>query len=125
MARRRLTVPRFHIPDDNDALLAECAVDTFRSGGPGGQHANKVESAVRLTHGPSGLVVTSQASRSQFRNKALAVAELRRRLEEANRPQKRRIATRPTAASKRRRLKTKRQQSEKKALRQKPRRGEG
>jgi ribosome-associated protein len=114
-------VPRFLIPDDNDALLAECEVDTFRSGGPGGQHANKVESAVRLTHSPSGLVVTSQESRSQFRNKALAVAELRRRLEEANRPKKRRIATRPTAASKRRRRDAKRQQSEKKANRQKPR----
>ena len=117
-------MPRFLIPDSNDALLAECQVDTFRSGGPGGQHANKVESAVRLTHGPSGLVVTSQASRSQFRNKALAVAELRRRLEEANRPQKHRIATRPTAASKRRHRQAKRRQSDKKANRQKPRPGE-
>jgi len=116
-------VPRFPIPADSDALLAECDVETFRAGGPGGQHANKVESAVRLTHRPSGLVVTSRESRSQFRNKALALAELRRRLEALNRPVTRRIATKPTAASKRRRLEAKRQQSEKKATRRPPRTG--
>ena len=108
------------LPPDNDALLAECDVETFRAGGPGGQHANKVESAVRLTHRPSGLVVTSRASRSQWRNKALALAELRRRLEEASRPQKRRVATRPTAASKKRRLEAKRRRAETKALRRPP-----
>lgn len=116
-------VPRIPIPDTNDALLAECEVDTFRSGGPGGQHANKVESAVRLTHEPSGIVVTSQDSRSQFRNKALAVAELRRRLEAMNRPVARRIKTKPTWGSKRRRLEAKKKRGEKKALRQSPKPG--
>lgn len=115
---------RYPIPDDPDALLAECDVETFRSGGPGGQHANKVESGVRLTHRPSGLVVTSRASRSQFRNKALALAELRRRLEQANRPVAPRLATRPTAASKRRRLDVKRRHGQKKTLRRRPRSGE-
>ncbi len=108
------------IPPDNDALLAECDVETLAAGTKGGQRANKVETGVRLTHRPSGLVVMSRASRSQFRNKALAVAELRRRLEEAARPVIPRIATKPTKASRRRRLDAKRQRAEKKARRQKP-----
>lgn len=108
------------IPPDDDGLLAECMVDTFRSGGPGGQHANKVESAVRLTHEPTGIVVTSQETRSQHRNKQLALKDLRERLEELNRPRKKRIRTKPTKASKEKRLETKRQQSQKKAARQKP-----
>ena len=112
------------IPADDGALLAECDVDTFRSGGRGGQHANKTESAVRLTHRPTGLVVTSQQERSQHRNKRLAVAELRRRLEAYWRPEKKRKKTKPTAASKRRRLEAKRRRAEKKRLRQPPGLGE-
>ena len=113
-------MPRYDIPEDNDALLAECDVETFRSGGPGGQHANKVESGVRLTHRPSGITVTSRKSRSQWRNKALALASLRERLEEENRPATPRVPTRPTAASKRRRLDAKRRRAETKAHRRKP-----
>ena len=108
------------IPQSNDELLAECDVETMSAGTKGGQRANKVETAVRLTHRPSGTVVTARRSRSQFRNKAIAVQELRRRLEEAARPVKVRRATKPTRASKRRRLDAKRQRAEKKALRQKP-----
>lgn len=113
-------MPRHDIPDDNDALLAACDVETFRSGGPGGQHANKVESGVRLTHRPSGITVTSRKSRSQWRNKALALAALRERLEAENRPKTPRVPTRPTAASKRRRLEAKRRRAQKKALRKPP-----
>ena len=113
-------MPDIPIPDDNDALLAECEVETFRSGGPGGQHANKVESGVRLTHTPSGVVVTSRASRSQYRNKQLALEELRKRLEALNKPKKKRIASKPPAASKRKRLDFKRRRGETKAKRRKP-----
>jgi peptide chain release factor 2 len=113
-------MPRYPIPEDDDALLAECDVETFRSGGPGGQHANKVESGVRLTHRPSGVVVKSRASRSQWRNKALALAALRERLAALNRPRKRRVATSPTAASRARRVEAKRRRAQTKVLRKKP-----
>ncbi len=108
------------IPPTNDKLLDECDVETMSGSTKGGQRANKVETGVRLTHEPTGTVVQSKSSRSQFRNKALAVQELRKRLEEMNRPKKVRKKTKPTRGSKRRRLEAKRQRAEKKELRQKP-----
>jgi protein subunit release factor A len=107
-------------PLDDDALLAECDVETFRAGGPGGQHQNKTESAVRLTHRPTGVTVTARDSRSQHRNRAIALERLRAELEERARPDTPRIPTQVPARQKRKRLRNKRRRSDKKRLRRPP-----
>ncbi|MBA3697648.1 MAG: peptide chain release factor-like protein [Planctomycetes bacterium] len=72
-----MTAP-YALPDA--ALLAQCRVDLFRAGGPGGQHTNKTASAVRLTHVASGTVVQSQNERDRLRNQVDALHRLRLRL---------------------------------------------
>ncbi len=62
---------------DDARLLAECEVHTHRTGGPGGQHRNKVASAVRLVHRSSGFVVTATERRSQHENRGNALRRLR------------------------------------------------
>ncbi len=74
-------------------------VDTMRSGGAGGQHVNKTESAIRITHVPSGIVVKCQADRSQHRNRVTAMAMLKARLYEME-LQKREAAAAATEAGK-------------------------
>lgn len=68
---------RDYLTLDDKALLAQCDVHVYRSSGPGGQHRNKVSSAVRLRHRPSGVTAHGDQSRSQHDNKRLALQRLR------------------------------------------------
>ena len=61
----------------DEALLAQCDVHVYKSSGPGGQHRNKVSSAVRLRHGPTGITAHGDESRSQHDNKKMALRRLR------------------------------------------------
>ena len=107
------------LPESDEDLLRECSVDTFRASGPGGQHVNKTESAVRLTHLPSGVVVTSQQERSQHRNKALCLQKLRERIEKLNYRPAKRVPTRKPRSAKNRTLEEKARRSRIKRLRSK------
>ena len=108
------------LPESDEALLRECEVETFRSSGPGGQHVNKTESGVRLTHLPSGVVVTSQQERSQHRNKALCLQKLRERIARLNYRPAKRVRTQVPRSAKNRTLEEKARRSLIKRLRTKP-----
>jgi hypothetical protein len=71
-------MPRIdHLMASDDALIAQCEVDRYRASGPGGQHRNKTESAVRLRHRLTGVTAIGEDSRSQAENKIHAVRRLR------------------------------------------------
>jgi protein subunit release factor B len=109
------------IPESDEALLAQCDVQTFRAGGPGGQHQNVTDSAVRLRHLPTGLTVTCRAQRSQYLNKMDALRRLRLKLRRLNEPPPPpRRPTKPSKAAAERRLTEKSRRSAAKRLRRPP-----
>jgi len=107
------------LPESDEELLRECQVDTFRSSGPGGQHVNKTESAVRLRHQPSGVVVTSQQERSQHRNRAICLKKLREKIARLNYRAPKRVRTRVPRAARIRTLEEKSRRGQIKRLRSK------
>jgi protein subunit release factor A len=112
---------RKKLPLSDDDLLKECRVDTFRASGAGGQHVNTTDSAVRLTHTPSGLVVRSSEHRSQHRNRDVCIAKLRELYKKTFLTKvKKRIPTKKTRGSQERRINKKKQRSTTKKNRQRP-----
>ena len=100
-----------------DQIARDCEVQTFHASGPGGQGVNTADSAVRMRHVPTGIVVVSREERSQLRNRERCVEKIldicRRR---ARRPRPRK-ATRVSASQKRKRLEAKRARGKVKQLR--------
>ena len=101
-------------------LEKDLRIDFFRASGPGGQHRNKTETGVRITHLPTGIVVTATESRSRHLNLRQALARLQAKLAARNRPVTPRVATRPGKAAIARRLEQKRRIAAKKQARQTP-----
>lgn len=99
---------------DDAALTAECVEQFFNAGGPGGQHQNKAETAVRLTHPATGVTVTATERRSQAMNRSEALERLRSRLAALTVVQAPRVATKVTRSQKRRRLDNKKRHAQKK-----------
>ena len=103
-----------------DELVRACEVQVFRATGPGGQGVNTTDSAVRMKHVPTGIVVTARESRSQFQNRASCLRKLRAEFERRSRPPKRRIKTKVPKRSRQRRLNDKHFNAVKKANRRRP-----
>ncbi len=105
---------------DLEALARDCDIEFTRAGGPGGQHRNKAETAVRITHRPSGVTVVASERRSQARNKMAALKRLADKLvaiereRVLSRQRENRLATRPTKGANERRLESKRHVGQKK-----------
>lgn len=106
-----------HFSTDRASLERDCDVQFFIASGPGGQHRNKVESGVRLVHRPTGITVTATERRSQYANREVAFERMAQHLQRRLRRVAPRLATKPTVASRQRRLQSKRQSSLIKRLR--------
>jgi ribosome-associated protein len=102
---------------DMATLEKEVLVEPYRAPGPGGQRKNRKETAIRLTHPPSGIIVVASERRSQAQNREIAFDRLIKKLAQLNRPRKRRVPTKPSAGAVRRQKEAKEKLSQKKRLR--------
>ena len=103
-----------------DELARDCEFSAFHASGPGGQGVNTADSAVRMRHVPTGIVVVSREQRSQLQNRAACVRKLQAILRARSVAPKKLVATKPTKGSVERRLKAKRGRSDVKARRRRP-----
>lgn len=110
---------KIELPASDEKLLELCDVETYRSSGPGGQHVNKTDSAVRITYRPLGIVVASQQERSQLLNKQKCLEKLRVKVDKLNYRAPKRIPTRLPRSKKEEGLKQKQAHGQKKQLRRK------
>jgi len=101
-------------------LARDCDIIPYRSSGPGGQKKNKTESSVRVHHRPSGITRVATESRSQLRNRRLALERVWEALERRARVRRPRVASAPSRAAIEKRLKAKRRDAEKKVTRRAP-----
>ena len=104
----------------DDDLARQCVAEAFHASGPGGQGVNTSDSAVRMRHVPTGITVTSREQRSQLQNRAACLRKIRQQLELRARRPKIRKATKPSKASRQRRLDAKKRRSDVKAARRRP-----
>ncbi|CCB86693.1 putative uncharacterized protein [Parachlamydia acanthamoebae UV-7] len=111
---------KIFLPPLDDDLLKECTMTAFRARGSGGQHVNVTDSAVRLTHNPTGIVITCQVHRSQHLNKKECLVKLREEVERRNYRKPKRVPTRIPHAVVQKNKAKKVKDSEKKKLRSLP-----
>jgi protein subunit release factor A len=103
-----------------DRLEKVVEVTTYQASGPGGQHRNRTYSAVRMTHPPTGITVTASDTRSQLKNRKIALKRLHERLVEHFKTEPPRVATRKSKAVRERERSERIRRAQRKQMRQSP-----